>query len=132
MKHILPIILAAMLCLTGLHAADKPSIMRQTAARYDQKVSQVIADFVQHDRVPDSTVILQLRTMENDMIGLAALSADLRAEMPPLVLSQGLPLRDYRYLPGQLVVARLRAAGVDPLADRIQGQTFTLVKPANK
>jgi hypothetical protein len=89
-------------------------------------------NFVQHDRVPGTTVILQLRTAENDMLGLAALSADLRAEMPPLVISQGLPLRDYRYLPGQLVVARLRAAGLDPLDDRLKGRTFVLATPVKR
>jgi hypothetical protein len=126
MKLIRLILITAVLGLTEAYAADQPSIMRQTATRYEQAVSQVIADFVQHDRVPDSIVVLQLRTMENDMLGLAALSADLRAELPPLVVSQGLPLRDYRYVPGQLVVARLRAAGFDPLGDRLKGRTFVL------
>lgn len=120
------------LLLTGFQAAEPPSIMRQTAARYDQKVGQVIVDFVKNDRVPDASVVLQLRTIENDMLGLAALSVDLRAELPPLVVSQGLPLRDLRYLPGQLVVARLRAAGLDPLEDRLHGRTFTLAVPNKK
>lgn len=133
MKQLALILLAAALGLApSLRAADRPSVMRQTAARYDQKISHVIADFVQHDHLPDSTVVLQLRTLENDMMGLAALSADQRAELPPLVVSQGLPLRDYRFLPGQLVVARLRAAGLDPLSDRLAGRTFVIPAKAKR
>lgn len=131
MKHII-YLLATVTSLTGLRAAEAPSIMRLTAQRYEQKVSAVIADFIRRDRVPDAAVVLELRTLENDMLSLAVLSDEQRAELPPLVLSEGLPLHDFRYLPGQLVVARLRAAGCDPLQDRLTGRTFTMATPPKK
>lgn len=126
--------LTAAVCLgSTLHGqAQGPSIMRQTSERYERKVDKVITDFIQHGKYPDATEVLQLRTLENDMLGLAIVSADLRAEMPRLVIAQGLPLRALRYLPGQFVVVRLEAAGLDPLKDHLQGRMFTVPAPAKK
>lgn len=119
------------LAASGWCAAGQPSSLRQIVACYEHTANRVIVDYVQLGRVPDATVVRELRALENEIAGLAAVKGELESTPPPVV-PPDLLLEDCRCLPGRLVVARLRAAGFDPLADRLRGRTFFLPAPAKR
>jgi len=94
-------------------------IMAENARDYEKAVDEVISNYLYKMEVPTIDKVLRIQASENDMLALARLDPSLARTMPILLLANHARLKDLRHLPGELIVARAKVAGIDVLADEI-------------
>ena len=94
-------------------------IMAENARDYEKAVDEVISNYIHKTEVPTIDKVLRIQASENDMLALARLDPSLARTMPILLLANHARLKDLRHLPGELIVARAKVAGIDVLADEI-------------
>ena len=94
-------------------------IMAENARDYEKAVDEVISNYLYKMEVPTIDKVLRIQASENDMLALARLDPSLARTMPHLLLANHARLKDLRHLPGELIVARAKIAGIDVLADEM-------------
>lgn len=94
-------------------------IMAENARDYEKAVDEVISNYIHKTEVPTIDKVLRIQASENDMLALARLDPSLARTMPSLLLANHARLKDLRHLPGELIVARAKVAGIDVLADEM-------------
>jgi len=94
-------------------------IMAENARDYEKAVDEVISNYIHKTEVPTIDKVLRIQASENDMLALARLDPSLARTMPILLLANHARLKDLRHLPGELIVARAKVAGIDVLADEM-------------
>ena len=114
--------------------------MDENARDYEKAVDEVISNYLHEIEIPMIDKVLRIQACENDMLALARLDPSLARTMPHLLLANHARLKDLRHLPGELIVARAKVAGIDGLADEIghssmeysKGRIFPRTKRFNK
>jgi len=94
-------------------------IMAENARDYEKAVDEIISNYIHRTEVPTIDKVLRIQASENDMLALARLDPSLARTMPILLLANHARLKDLRHLPGELIVARAKVAGIDVLADEM-------------
>jgi len=111
-----------------VRAFSDVSIMAENARDYRNAIDELILDFIQTEAPPKLDKALRIQAYENNMLSLARLDPASARNMPNLLLANEVRLRDLRNLPGELIVARAREAGVQVLEPDLNGREFRYEK----
>ena len=120
--------LAALVPASADNLADE--VLRDNAARYTERIDRIVGVFLADGTPAYTEDLARLQTFEFHFLSSARLDPHLIDRLPPLLLSQ-IEVRDPRNAPGQLLVARAEAAGLNLRRDRIRGKAFRLYVPAS-
>jgi len=112
----------------AVRAFSDVSIMAENARDYRNAIDELILDFIQTEAPPKLDKALRIQAYENNMLSLARLDPASARNMPNLLLANEVRLRDLRNLPGELIVARAREAGVQVLEPDLNGLEFRYQK----
>jgi len=129
MKNKLLSLLSVCLLATNILSADA-GILAENARDYRKSIDSVINQYLDEQRFPSIDQALRIQACENDMLALARLDPSLASTMPELLLAHHVRLRDLRHLPGELMAARAKAAGLDVLSPVFDGAPIEYIKGA--
>lgn len=130
MKLHLFLVLTLALSLASLHAGE-PALSGKAAvldlvADYTAAADQFVLKALDEEKATlDAGTLVELRTMEYDLLSFARLGLLAPTNLPVLVFAGAKPRRAEEAV-GALLEARLRRVGVDIWADNLEGVTFTL------
>ena len=123
MKIKIALLLSTFSALVSVGFSDT-SIMSENARDYRDMIDEIIVDFIKRGSPPSLDKALHLQAYENNMLSLARLDPVSARNMPTLLLANEVRLKDLRNLPGELIVARARQAGVQVLEPNVRGVQF--------
>ena len=124
-------IITFLLSLTiSSHASDLRTITKNDRLYYVDRVNSINNDNLKTGRLPTASDVLDLRTAEMNFIMSVRADPSVARYIPPLYLTSFTQFRDPRYLPGQLVLAKCRAAGFDLFDDGLNGRKFERQRPS--
>jgi hypothetical protein len=109
---------------------DLATITKNDKQYYLDRVDTIISEHLATGRSPTPSDLLDLRTAEMNFIMSVRADPSVARYIPPLYLTSFTQFRDTRYLPGQLVVAKCRAAGFDLFDDGLSGRKFERMRPS--
>ena len=127
MKNKLLSLLSVCLLATNVLCADAGILAENED--YRKSIDSVI-NSTWTKRFPSIDQALRIQACENDMLALARLDPSLASLMPELLLAHHVRLRDLRHLPGELMAARAKAAGLDVLSPVFDSAPIEYIKGA--
>lgn len=119
------ILLATVASASASRDAATTETVRDTIRAYDREVDRVLRQYLDRGEAPTADQVLRIRSIENQLQSMRMISRN-QIQLPPLMLSGEIALRDTVNMPGQMIAARARAAGLDLWADNLGNRSFTL------